>query len=204
MRDLSATGPYCGDATCGANENCTSCSADCGVCPPPPGDVYIYSDENHDGSNITVSASAENTTGGHVELEVTVTKEADGSILGTQSSSGSGSTVLTLDAPYTATENDVATLDGGTALVVLVLGRAVIGGILKSIFKRTSIKVGVSTLWYEISGQSSDSAGGWCDYVQITPVPSTVHQACERIASLRKASSSSNALSNSCLGTSPG
>ena len=28
--------PSCGDGTCNGNETCSTCSADCGQCPPPP------------------------------------------------------------------------------------------------------------------------------------------------------------------------
>ncbi len=30
-------GPYCGDGSCHGSENCASCSADCGICPPASG-----------------------------------------------------------------------------------------------------------------------------------------------------------------------
>jgi hypothetical protein len=30
-------GPVCGDGTCDAGEDCVTCDADCGICPPPSG-----------------------------------------------------------------------------------------------------------------------------------------------------------------------
>lgn len=32
----ASEGPYCGDTICGSGETCSSCSLDCGPCPPPP------------------------------------------------------------------------------------------------------------------------------------------------------------------------
>jgi hypothetical protein len=39
--------PYCGDSNCGANESCSSCEADCGVCSLPSSDEPIYNPTTH-------------------------------------------------------------------------------------------------------------------------------------------------------------
>ena len=31
-KNVTLTGPYCGDGTCNGNENCSTCSQDCGTC----------------------------------------------------------------------------------------------------------------------------------------------------------------------------
>ena len=33
-KNVTLNGPYCGDHTCNGAENCSTCSSDCGVCPP--------------------------------------------------------------------------------------------------------------------------------------------------------------------------
>ncbi len=38
--------PYCGDGTCDADEDCTSCEADCGACPSVCGDGVCDADED--------------------------------------------------------------------------------------------------------------------------------------------------------------
>ncbi|MFH1047063.1 MAG: M23 family metallopeptidase [Patescibacteria group bacterium] len=49
--------PHCGDGSCGASEDCSTCPADCGTCPEPESGI-----EQH---TITCTAS-----GGFVEMEV--------------------------------------------------------------------------------------------------------------------------------------
>jgi hypothetical protein len=34
--DCGVCPPVCGDASCNGSETCSSCPADCGACPPPP------------------------------------------------------------------------------------------------------------------------------------------------------------------------
>ncbi len=43
---ISTVGSICGDATCNGNENCTSCSSDCGTCLPVCGNGRCEAGEN--------------------------------------------------------------------------------------------------------------------------------------------------------------
>jgi hypothetical protein len=104
-------------------------------------------------------------------MEVAVTKESDGSLLGSGSSVGSGSTAVAVDAPYTPSPADVSALDDGTNVIVTIIVKALIGGILKSLFSRKKVTIGISTLCYEVSGQSVENGFVFCDYRQITPCP---------------------------------
>jgi hypothetical protein len=53
--------PYCGDNNCDANETCSSCEADCGVCAPPSsGLVASYSFNEGTGTILTDSSGNSN------------------------------------------------------------------------------------------------------------------------------------------------
>ena len=43
--DCGVCPPVCGDATCNGRETCSSCSTDCGVCPPVCGDASCNGSE---------------------------------------------------------------------------------------------------------------------------------------------------------------